>query len=985
MITPSEALGLSGATLETRTRQALAHLSDATLARIDARLREDTLRHDLTYEHGGVAEPIRIMLRPLLVTPEQLAYVHRACERLLDALKRLPGLYLEDPRVRRAMRVREDEEAWLRDAWSPALASLNPIYGRLDAVCDFRRADWRESLQFLEPNLSGVGGIHFTPLGEQLVMRDVVPAVVAHDPGLAIGLPPDQRELLLQLLLDHAQALGRPTRNLCLVDPKYSSDGPNEQPALTRYCRERHGVTVVHAEPRELRVAGDEVYAGDVCVDVLYRDYDVRSLIALGRELGHELDGMRLLFRQNRVVSSIGGDFDHKSCWEVFTDDALASDHFSPEERRLFHRHVPWTRLLSERRTTLPRGEGDLPEYVRRHREQLVLKPNRAYGGAGVHLGAHTEEGEWETLLAQALAVADDPERSWVVQEAASLPVAEFPVVDAAGRVHEEPFFVVYGFAPTDEGVGTLCRVSQKAVVNVAQHGGLAALLIGHPPPELSAPRRRTGHRRETEARLRARIADLRALDGTLGLLGWDEETYLPEAARADRGAQMATVESLRHRMLVDDELGDLVEQAAQGVPPGSRLAAEIDHLRRLRRIALAQPDDLVRAFARSRSRALEAWERARAARDFGGFSSALSELLGLVRERAECLRCSDDLYDGLLDEHEPGMRRERLEPVLADLAERLAPLCRDLAARSDGGGLPPGHYPEAEQEQLCRQILQDMGFDFRRGRVDRSTHPFTLLAGDADVRLTIRLDEGDPLRGVFAALHEGGHALYDQGFDPELRGTLLAEGASLGLHEAQSRLWENHVGRTPAFWEHYLPVLRRLFPSLPDDASAEGICRRVNAVRTGPVRVTADEVTYNLHIVLRYRLELSLLGGELAVEDLPAAWAEQSALLLGVRPADDLEGCLQDVHWALGSFGYFPSYTLGNLQAAQLMEAFLAVRPAFDRDLRSGDLSPLLTWLRRHVHCHGRRLPADAVLEAATGKPLDPGAFFRLLSRKHA
>lgn len=982
MITPVEALGLSGATLATRVRHALARVSDRELARVAERLKADAVRHGVTYEHGGVEEPIRIMLRPLLAMPEQLAYVHHVCAGILAALQRLPGLYLTDPRVRRALRVGTEEEGWLRDAWPPAQASLNPMYGRLDAVCDFGRADWRESLQLLEPNLSGVGGIHFAPLGEQLVMRDVVPAIVAHDPELTIELPSDQRELLLQLLLDHAQALGRPGRNLCLVDPAYAREGPNEQPALARYCRERHGVRVVHAEPRELRRVGEEVYVGDVRIDVLYRDYDLRSLIELGRELGHELAGMRTLFRQNRVVSSIGGDFDHKGCWEVLTDDAVAADHFTSEQRRLFRRHVLWTRVVSDRRTSLPRGGGDLMEYARRHREQLVLKPNRGYGGAGVHLGAHREQGEWEALLEEALSRADDPEQSWVVQAAASLPVAEFPVVGADGRVHEEPFFVVHGFAPTDGGLGTLCRVSQKAVVNVAQRGGMAAVLVGHPPPELRSPRRPRAGGPGAEARLRRRIEDLRALDGTIGLLGWDEETYLPGEARGDRGAQTAVVESLRHRLLVDDDLGDLLEEVSPHAPGGSRLADELEHLRRVRRLALALPEDLVRAFAAARSRALAAWEAARAEGAFGVFAPRFSDLLALVRERAGCLRCSEDLYDGLLEEHEPGQRRSRLEPLLTALGSRLVPLSRERASRpdADAGGVPPGRYGPTRQERFCRRLLGDLGFDFTRGRLDRSTHPFTLLTGDADVRLTVRFLPGSPLPGLFATLHEAGHGLYDQGFDPELRGTLLAEGAGMGIHESQSRLWENHVGRSLPFWEHYLPALRRLFPAPLGGATPEGVWRQVNRVRPGVQRLAADEATYDLHILLRFRLETALLGGDLAVGDLPAAWADESQELLGVRPADDREGCLQDVHWSLGAFGYFPSYTLGNLAAAQLMEAFLAAQPGFWGEVGRGDTSALLGWLRRHVHRHGHRRSADELLTAATGRPLDPEAFLRRL-----
>ncbi len=987
MITPAEALGLSGATLETRVRQALRHLSDGEVARVARRLAADAVRGGLTYDRHREAQPIPLMLRPLLLMPEQLAYVHHVCGKLLGALKRLPSLYLEDARVRRVLRIGEEEEAWLRAAWGPSHANLNPIYGRLDAVCDFARSGWRESLHFLEPNLSGVGGIHYSPVGEKLVLRDVVPALLEHDPELVIELPPDQRELFLQLLLDHAEAVGRSGRNLCLVEPKYAGDGPDEQPALVRYCRNRHGVTVVHADPRELRLEGSEVYWEDMRVDVVYRDYEVRDLIALGRREGHDLAGMRALFRQNRVVSSIGGDFDHKSCFEVLTDDALAAAHFTAEERRLFHRHVLWTRILADRRTTLPRGEGDLAEYVRSHREQLVLKPNRDCGGTGVHLGAHTEQGEWEALLDRALPFGEDPEQSWVVQAAASLPVAEFPVVDDRGRVHEEPFYFVLGFAPTDGGLGTVARVSQKAVVNVAQQGGMAAVLVGRPPPELRAPRRSAAGRAEREARLRRRLSDLRALESTLSLLGWDEETYLPEGARAGRGDQLATVESLRHRLLVDDELGDLAGETAALAPQGSRLEAELRHLGRLRRAALALPDRLVRAFARARSAALAAWEEAHRQDDYRRFAPAFAELLGLVRERAEALRGAGHLYDGLLDEYEPGMTRERLDPLLRGMGERLAPLVGALAERTAGAGpaLPPGTYPDAAQEQFCRGLLRDLGFDFSRGRLDRSSHPFTSLAGAADVRITVRLREDDPLPGIFASLHEGGHALYDQGFDPDLEGTLLAEGAGMGLHESQARLWENHVGRSRAFWEHCLPALRSLHPGLLQGVDAEAVRRQVNAVRPGANRVGADEATYNLHILLRYRLELALLAGDLPVADLPAAWAAESRALLGVEPGGDREGCLQDIHWGLGAFGYFPSYALGNLYAAQFMEAFLEAHPGFWGDVRAGDFSRLLGWLREHVHRHGHRLPADAIVTRATGRSLDAEPFFRRLTATHA
>ena len=986
MLTPAEIVGLSGATLETRVRQAARHVTDATFARIAQRLIETVREQDGTYERDGVAEPLRVMLRPLLVMPEQLSYVHHVCTRISDALKRLPQLYFDDPDVRRVLAISEAEEAWLRDAWTPEHAGAIPIYGRLDAVCNFASAGWRESLQLMEANLSGVGGIHYGPLAETTVLQDVVPTLCAHDPDLEIERPRDQRELFLQLLLDHARAVGRPQPNLCFIEPKYDAGGSNEQPALVRYLSGKHDGAILHADPRELRMVGDEVYFEDTRVDIAYRDYETRDLIALGLRYQHDLAGVRTLFRQNRMVSSVGGDFDHKSCWELLTDPELSARHFTGEERRLFDRHVLWTRILSARRTSLPRGEGDLPEFARSHREDLVIKPNRGYGGIGIRIGRLTSQADWEALIERALGADGDEAQSWVVQSLTQLPVYEFPVVDDAGRVHEEPFYAVMGFAPTDGGLGMLCRVSQKQVVNVAQRGGLAAMLIGYSPAELRAPVRATARRREAIDKLRSQIADLRGLDAAIGVLGWDEETFLPDGARAGRGEQLGVLESLRHRLLSADALGDLIGEVSAQAEAGSLLDAELERLQQLRRVALALPDDLVRAFAQARSQALARWELARERDDFATFAPAFVRLVALVRERAQALQRGERLYDGLLDEHEPGMTQARLDPILQALRTRLLPLSHELAERTARAPLrlPNGHYSDAIQDRLCRDLLAEIGFDFDRGRLDRSTHPFTMMAGENDVRLTVRASEDDPLVALFATLHEGGHALYDQGYDPALHGTLLAEGPSMGIHESQSRLWENQVGRSRAFWEHYFPKLRAEFPDQLGRLDAERAYRSVNAVRPGLNRVEADEVTYNLHIALRYELELGLVDGNLGVEDLEVAWSDASERLLGVRPGGALEGCLQDVHWAIGAFGYFPTYALGNLYGAQLMEAFLAQRPRFAEELARGDSSALLLWLREHVHRHGHRHSADELLTAATGRSLDVEPFFRLLANKH-
>jgi len=978
MLSPAEALGLSGAALESRVRSAANQVADATMVRIASRLNVDANANEMVYERDGARETIRIMLRPLLAMPEQLGYVNHVCLKMMDALKRIPALYLGDPAIRRIVAITPEEHEWLSLSWSAAHQRLNPVYGRLDAVCDFAGAFWRDSLQFMEPNLSGIGGIHFTPITEQLVMRDVVPTLGAHDPDLVMEPPADQRDLLLQELMEHSRALGRNACQLCFVEPKYVRDGPNEQASLTEYFTKTHDVQIAHADPSELELRGDEVYFGDFRIDVAYRDYEMRDLIDLERETGRPLDAMRALFRQNRVVSSLAGDFDHKSCWEVLTDPAVAERLFSVDDCRLFRRHILWTRVVSERRTVLPHNlDGDLVEHMVQHREQLVLKPNRGYGGKGVMIGAAVEASEWEAQIAEALRHAEDPEKSWVVQSATRLPVHEFPVIGADGRVSAEPFYTVMGFAPSEGGLGTLCRVSQKQVVNVAQHGGIAAVLVAHPPRELRIPRRSVPPGGASARLLKARISELLHLDQVIALLSWDEETMLSRIGRDQRGEQFATLEGLRHARLVSDELGDLIGEVTAECADDPEWERELVLLRRLRRHALCVDEDLIRAIAAARSHSLGAWEEARERDDFTVWAPAFEDLLRLVRERARALARGGDLYDAALDEFEPGMTRSRLEPVLWELRDGLIPLVHGAAEA--GGSKAPwrGHFAEAGQWELCRRILKRMGFDFDRGRLDQSTHPFTLMSGRDDVRLTVKIDEADLTKAVLAALHEGGHGLYDQGLMLAGRDRLACEAPGMGAHEAQARLWENHVGRNLAFWQGAMPDLRELFPEAAGALDATAMHRAVNRVRLGPVRIASDELTYHLHILMRYELELLLLGGDLTVAELPEAWNGRSKELLGLVPTRPREGVLQDVHWSLGNFGYFPSYSIGSLYAAQLIESFEREH-ALDDEIRRGDLAPLLQWLRKHVHAAGNSRSCEEVIIGCTGKGLDAGAFFR-------
>jgi hypothetical protein len=344
---------------------------------------------------------------------------------------------------------------------------------------------WKDSLLCVEPNLSGIGGLHLIPTSEQIIADVILPALRAADPELRLEVGTDVRELLIQEALDHLEAVGRKGRNVCFVDPKYAGYGPDEQEALAQFFRDRYGLRVLHADPSELRLAGGEVYYEDAVIDLAYRDCPVSDLIDL--EAGGGSAGpMRLLFRENRVISSIAAELDQKSCWEVFTDPGLSRAHFSAEERQVFRRHILWTRILSDRRTSLPGGTtGDLLKYVRQEREGLVLKPNRSYGGEGVVLGPSLSPAEWDGAVDRALA---DAER-WVVQKLAAIPVYEFPVVGPDGAVHLEPFYTVMGFAPSKYGLAILGRASQKQVVNVALRGGMCAVMVGHPPARLIGPR----------------------------------------------------------------------------------------------------------------------------------------------------------------------------------------------------------------------------------------------------------------------------------------------------------------------------------------------------------------------------------------------------------------------------------------------------------------------------------------------------------------
>ncbi len=480
MLTPAEELGLSGLAVASRVQHALYGLGEPGLIRLIEELREGAISRHLIYLHGGEMEPIRVLPAPITVLPNQLTYIHHVTLTVQNALKRLPQLYLHDPQVRDILRLPETEERWLRECWGTSQEEHNPVFGRMDALIEFTSPMWKESFHFVEPNLSGIGGLHMIPTSERLVADVVLPALRRQDPHLKLELGHDIRELLTQEILDHMQAIGA-ARQLCLIEAKYATDGPDEQEQLARYFRDRHGLTVMHADPSELELCRGQVCYQGERVDVGYRDYSVTDLIELQEE-GVNVEPMKTLLRENRLISSIAAELDQKSCWEVLTDPLICQQHFSAEERQVFQRHVLWTRVLSDRRTVLPDGRlGELLEYVDSHHESLVLKPNRSYGGEGIVLGCAVDHSSWHAAVESAVA---DPAR-WVVQQLATIPAREFPVLGPDGEVHAEPFYFVMGFAASEHGLSILARASQKQVVNVAQHGGLCAVMVSHSSPPI--------------------------------------------------------------------------------------------------------------------------------------------------------------------------------------------------------------------------------------------------------------------------------------------------------------------------------------------------------------------------------------------------------------------------------------------------------------------------------------------------------------------
>jgi carboxypeptidase Taq len=493
-------------------------------------------------------------------------------------------------------------------------------------------------------------------------------------------------------------------------------------------------------------------------------------------------------------------------------------------------------------------------------------------------------------------------------------------------------------------------------------------------------------------ARLKSLFSRLTHLEDAAGVLHWDLSTVMPEGGADARAAQLATLKTVRHDLLTAPVVGDLLDAAERDAAPGLGVwdRANLSAMRRQWRHATALSADLVEAHSRACSACEMAWRRARADDDFAAVTGPLATVLDLTREiaaaKAEALGRTP--YDALLDEYEPDGSEADIAAVFDDLAADLPAILDDaLAAQAadPAPALPPGPFPAARQRALAAHLMERIGFDFRHGRLDESLHPFCGGVPD-DVRITTRYDEADFTGALMGVLHETGHALYERGLPADWRDQPVGRALGMSVHESQSLLMEMQACRSRAFMTFAAPVMAETLGAAPDAPGwdADALYRLNTRVEPGLIRVDADEVTYPAHVILRFRLERALLSGDLPLADLPGAWRDGMRELLGVTVPDDRTGCLQDIHWYDGAIGYFPTYTLGAMTAAQLFQAAVAAVPSIPDDLARGDFAPLLGWLRANVHGLGQSVTAREMLERATGRPLDAAVFKDHLRRRY-
>ena len=486
---------------------------------------------------------------------------------------------------------------------------------------------------------------------------------------------------------------------------------------------------------------------------------------------------------------------------------------------------------------------------------------------------------------------------------------------------------------------------------------------------------------------LKAKYAEISDLVAADAIMGWDQQVNMAPGAAEDRGEQLATIESLIHLKATSPEIGELLQRleaemkGLDGDRDDFRLvkAARRDYDKRTK-----VPGEFVAEFARTAALAQNKWEKARKESNFGLFQPHLEKLIALRRQYADFFKPYQHVYDPLLDDYEPGLKTAEVQEIFSGLRAKQVELIKAIREKPQvESSFLRLNYPEKGQWDFGVKVITAFGYDWNRGRQDKSVHPFTTGFGLNDVRITTRVYEDYLNPAMFGTMHECGHALYEQGIAQKYKRTPLATGASMAIHESQSRMWENLVGRSLPFWKHYYPELQKIFPGQLGNISLESFYKGVNIVEPSFIRVEADEATYNLHIMLRLELEIAMMEGSLVVADLPQAWNSKMKEYLGITPANDAEGVLQDVHWSTGSIGYFPTYALGNLVAAQLWDVLRKDLPDLDAQIEKGRFEGLLDWLRKNVHQFGAKYEPQELVQKVTGSKINPEPYLRYLQEK--
>ena len=493
----------------------------------------------------------------------------------------------------------------------------------------------------------------------------------------------------------------------------------------------------------------------------------------------------------------------------------------------------------------------------------------------------------------------------------------------------------------------------------------------------------------EKLAKFKEKMGTISDLSAATAVLAWDQRTYMPPKGAEERGEQMATLSRLIHEMSTSEESGKALDEL---IPYAATLDRDSDDARLIKEAKKAYdkntkvPAEKVAEFARVTTIAQEVWVKARSESNFSIFQPHLEKIVELRREYASFFKPYDHVYDPLLDDFEPGLKTAQVQAIFSHLRPQQVELIQAIAKKPQvDDSFLKQNFADQKQWDFGVEVVKAFGYDWEAGRQDRTAHPFSIGFGINDVRITTRVIEDQVASAMFSTMHEAGHAMYQQGVKWDLRRTLLAGGASLAIHESQSRMWENLVGRSRPFWHCFYPRLQELFPAQLANVGMEAFYKAINKVDRSFIRVEADEATYNLHVMLRLEIEIALMEGSLEVKDLPEAWNSRMRDYLGIVPPNDKLGVLQDVHWSGGMIGYFPTYALGNLVSAQLWEVINRDIPNLEEQIEKGEFSSLLGWLREKVHAHGAKFEPQELVERITGSTIDPQPYIKYLNTKYS